>query len=63
MASKSRNHGESLSQADKHNAGTSRDSKKCKQIDRAEKESSRSEMRKPKPRKTTKSYAQKEAPG
>ena len=43
MASKSRNHGESLSQADKQDAGTSRDSKKRKQIDRVEKESSQRE--------------------
>ena len=40
MASKSRNHGEPLLQVDKQDAGTSRDSKKRKQIDRAEKESS-----------------------
>ena len=59
MASNSRNHGESLSQADKQDAGTSRDSTKRKQIDRAEKESSRSETRKPKHRKTTKGMPKK----
>ena len=54
MASKLQNHGEPLSQVDKQDARTSRDSKKCKQIDRVEKESSGSETRKPKCCKTTK---------
>ena len=53
MALKSQNDGKSLSQADKQNARTSRDSKKRKQI-QSGKKSSRSETRKPKRRKTTK---------